>query len=105
MIKFGVLRADIDGISPKSLHFAEVRLGTSCWRTSAGNEWPGDSVTDVRRDGAIIAYGNVRHIWKRIPTPSDGSIAVEPSLVAQSEAWRQIAVMERPATNSVVVST
>jgi hypothetical protein len=37
---------------------------------------PGDSVTDVRRTGAIIAYGNVRHIWKRIPLPSGGSICL-----------------------------
>ena len=27
----------------------------------------GDSVPDVRRSGCIIAYGNVRHIWKRVP--------------------------------------
>jgi hypothetical protein len=27
----------------------------------------GDTVGDVRRSGCIIAYGNVRHIWKRVP--------------------------------------
>jgi hypothetical protein len=27
----------------------------------------GDTVPDVRRSGCIIAYGNVRHIWKRAP--------------------------------------
>ena len=26
---------------------------------------PGDTVRDVRTSGCIIAYGNVRHIWKR----------------------------------------
>jgi hypothetical protein len=36
----------------------------------AGLIWslrPGDTVPDVRRSGCIIAYGNVRHIWKRTP--------------------------------------
>jgi hypothetical protein len=37
---------------------------------------PGDSVTDVRRAGAIIAYGTVRHIWKRVPLPANGSIVL-----------------------------
>jgi hypothetical protein len=37
---------------------------------------PGDAVPDVRRAGCIIAYGNVRHIWKRIPLPADGSICL-----------------------------
>jgi hypothetical protein len=27
----------------------------------------GDTVPDVRRSGCIIAYGDVRHIWKRAP--------------------------------------
>ena len=31
---------------------------------------PGDTVRDVRTSGCIIAYGNVRHIWKR-----SGSVA------------------------------
>jgi putative DNA primase/helicase len=35
-----------------------------------------DSVTGVRRAGAIIPYGNVRHIWKRAPLPADGSICL-----------------------------
>jgi hypothetical protein len=34
MIKFGVLRADADGISLKTLRFAEVRQVSLCWRTS-----------------------------------------------------------------------
>ena len=33
---------------------------------------PGDTVTDVRRAGAIIAYGTTRHVWKRVPV--NGSI-------------------------------
>src|SRR5882757_4037599 len=36
----------------------------------AGLIWsvrPGDTIPDVRRSGCIIAYGNVRHIWKRVP--------------------------------------
>ena len=37
---------------------------------------PGDSVNDVRRAGAIIAYGTIRHIWKRVPLPADGSIVL-----------------------------
>jgi hypothetical protein len=35
-----------------------------------------DTVTDVRRAGAIIAYGTVRHIWKRVPLPVNGSICL-----------------------------
>jgi hypothetical protein len=42
---------------------------------------PGDTVPDVRRSGCIIAYGNVRHIWKRTPLPSDGSICLPWELV------------------------
>jgi hypothetical protein len=45
----------------------------------AGLIWsvkPGDTVPDVRRTGGIIAYGNVRHIWKRVPLPVDGSICL-----------------------------
>jgi hypothetical protein len=34
MIKFGVLRADADEISLKTLRFAEVRQDLLCWRTS-----------------------------------------------------------------------
>jgi hypothetical protein len=37
---------------------------------------PGDTVTDVRRAGCIIAYATVRHIWKRVPMPADGSICL-----------------------------
>jgi hypothetical protein len=40
----------------------------------AGLIWsvkPGDTVPDVRRSGCIIAYGNVRHIWKRAPIGAD----------------------------------
>ena len=33
-----------------------------------------DSVIDVRETGAIIAYGRVRHIWRRVPLPVDGSL-------------------------------
>jgi hypothetical protein len=38
--------------------------------------WPGDSVTDVRRTGAVIAWASVRHIWRRVPLPADGSICL-----------------------------
>ena len=40
----------------------------------AGLIWsvkPGGTVPDVRRSGCIIAYGNVRHIWKRAPIGAD----------------------------------
>ena len=40
----------------------------------AGLIWsvkPGDTVLDVRRSACIIAYGNVRHIWKRAPIGAD----------------------------------
>jgi hypothetical protein len=37
---------------------------------------PGDTVTDVRRAGCIIAYSTVRHIWKRVPLPVDGSVCL-----------------------------
>jgi hypothetical protein len=37
---------------------------------------PNDTVTDVRRAGCIIAYGTVRHIWKRAPMPADGSVCL-----------------------------
>jgi hypothetical protein len=37
---------------------------------------PGDAVTDVRRTGCVIAYATVRHIWKRVPLPADGSIVL-----------------------------
>jgi hypothetical protein len=40
---------------------------------------PGDTVTDVRRIGAVIVYGTRRHIWKRIPP--DRSIALPWQLV------------------------
>jgi hypothetical protein len=36
----------------------------------------GDTVTDVRRSGCLISYSNVRHIWKRVPLPADGSICL-----------------------------
>jgi hypothetical protein len=42
MIKFGVLRADADGISLIGLHFVEVRQRSLCWRTSGrtlGYSW------------------------------------------------------------------
>ena len=29
-----------------------------------------------RRAGCIIAYATVRHIWKRVPLPADGSICL-----------------------------
>jgi hypothetical protein len=31
---------------------------------------PGDSIKNVRPDGCIIAYGSVRHIWRRVPLSS-----------------------------------
>ena len=43
---------------------------------------PGDTVTDVRRAGCIIAYGTVRHIWKRVPLPADGSLCMPWELTA-----------------------
>ena len=36
----------------------------------------GDTVPDMRLTGCIIAYGNVRHIWKRVPLPVDGSVCL-----------------------------
>jgi hypothetical protein len=43
---------------------------------------PGDTVTDVRRAGCIIAYATVRHIWKRVPLAADGSIRLPWELTA-----------------------
>jgi hypothetical protein len=43
---------------------------------------PGDTVTDVRRAGCIIAYGTVRHIWKRVPLPADRSLCMPWELTA-----------------------
>jgi hypothetical protein len=43
---------------------------------------PGDTVTDVRRAGCIIAYATVRHIWKRVPLPADGSLCMPWELTA-----------------------
>jgi hypothetical protein len=37
---------------------------------------PGDTVPDVRRAGCIIAYGTVRHIWKRVLLPADRSLCM-----------------------------
>jgi hypothetical protein len=37
---------------------------------------PGETVADVRRAGCIIAYSTVRHLWKRVPLPADGSICL-----------------------------
>jgi hypothetical protein len=37
---------------------------------------PGDVVSDLRDGGCIISYANVRHIWRRLPLPSDGSICL-----------------------------
>ena len=36
----------------------------------------GDSVSRVGRAGCVISYANVRHIWKRVPLPSDGSLVL-----------------------------
>jgi hypothetical protein len=43
---------------------------------------PGDTVTDVRRAGCIIAYATVRHIWKRVPLPADRSLCMPWELTA-----------------------
>jgi hypothetical protein len=43
---------------------------------------PGDTVTDVRRAGCIIAYGTVRHIWKRVPLAADRSLCMPWELAA-----------------------
>jgi hypothetical protein len=61
----------------------------------AGLVWsvkPGDTVTDVRRSGCIIAYGNVRHIWKRAPLPIDGCLPWELApiaapILAETDIW------------------
>ena len=37
---------------------------------------PGDTLTNVRRAGCIITYSTVRHIWKRVPLPANGSICL-----------------------------
>jgi hypothetical protein len=43
---------------------------------------PGDTVTDVRRAGCIIAYATVRHIWKRVPLPDHGALCMPWDLTA-----------------------
>jgi hypothetical protein len=37
---------------------------------------PGDTVTDVRCAGRIIPHSAVRHIWKRSPIRTDGSVCL-----------------------------
>jgi hypothetical protein len=59
MIKFGVLRADADEISLKTLHFAEVRQDQLCWRSS------GPSL-------ALFARPSIRHAL----AAEDGSICL-----------------------------
>jgi hypothetical protein len=61
---------ELVGMQRHAPHDAPSRAGL-IW-----SMWPGDSVTDVRRAGAIIAYGTVRHIWRRVPVPIDGSICL-----------------------------
>ena len=41
---------------------------------------PGDAVVDLSRAGCVIAYGNVRHIWRR--TTLDASIMLPLDLAA-----------------------
>jgi hypothetical protein len=51
----------------------------------AGLIWsmrPGDTITDVRRAGCIIAYGTVRHLWKRVPLPAEPSLCMPWELTA-----------------------
>jgi hypothetical protein len=61
---------ELVGVQRHAPHDAPSRAGL------VFSMWPGDSVPDVRRTGAIIAYGNVRHIWRRVPLPADGSICL-----------------------------
>lgn len=37
---------------------------------------PGDTVCSVRPSGCVIVDGQVRHIWRRVPLSSDGSIVM-----------------------------
>jgi hypothetical protein len=52
----------------------------------------GDSVSDVRRAGCVISYANVRHIWKRVSPPADGSLVLPWDLpgatpLPQADIW------------------
>jgi hypothetical protein len=53
----------------------------------AGLIWsvrPGDAVPDVRSSGCIIAYRNVRHIWRRAPI---GAGVLLPWALAPPDVW------------------
>jgi hypothetical protein len=48
----------------------------------------GDTVPDVRRSGCIIAYGNVRHIWKRTPIAAAVCLPWDlPGSAAATDVW------------------
>jgi hypothetical protein len=52
----------------------------------------GDSVSDVRRAGCVISYANVRHIWRRVSPPADGSVVLPWDLpgatpLPQADTW------------------
>jgi hypothetical protein len=67
---------ELVGISRALPHDSPSRAGL-IWSVK-----PGDTVTDVRRAGCIIAYATVRHIWTRVPLPADGSICLPWELTA-----------------------
>jgi hypothetical protein len=67
----------------------------------AGLIWsvkPGDTVPDVRRSGCIIAYGNVRHIWKRAPIGADTRLA----FFDPEWPWRKTRLMTGPGSQLTV---
>ena len=61
---------DLCGVSRRPPHDSPSRAGLIF------SMRPGDTVTDIRRAGCIIAYGTVRHIWKRVPLPANASICL-----------------------------
>jgi hypothetical protein len=64
-LRLGWDSREIIGICRSLSHDSPSRAGLT-WSIK-----PGDTVPDVRRSGCIIAYGNVRHIWKRAPIGAD----------------------------------
>ena len=64
---------EIIGVCRRPPHDSPSRAGL-IWSVK-----PGDTVPDVRRSGCIIAYGNLRHIWKRAPIGADVCLPWEQS--------------------------
>jgi hypothetical protein len=61
---------DLCGVSRRPPHDSPSRAGLIF------SMRPGDTVTGVRRAGCTIAYGTVRHVWKRVPLPADASMCL-----------------------------